>query len=232
MGSAADLTTCHWPEALRRDVEADRIDQDGLIDFSFLVQEESHRPGRFHFADRDPRSGRSTICSVPGLHLHGGYGLISNFRSRKLLQIRRIINITRSTRKISNMIIGRGAGLMPTCTAHRSFPSRTPSRTGSSRSWRSGPTAWYMEHVEYANSDHPAARLHARRNRNPDSPWSEHLSETPRWPRQQPDGPRPVNYAGDIGLVISGSSIPALDDAARKRSRWRRSSGWKSPAST
>jgi acyl-CoA dehydrogenase len=47
------------------------------------------------------------FCTREGLHLHGGYGFISEYEISKLARDAHIIDIYEGVREVQNMIIGR-----------------------------------------------------------------------------------------------------------------------------
>jgi acyl-CoA dehydrogenase len=78
-----------------------------LMKAAFLVQEGS--PGRGVYASLAKNLAAETalFCTTQGLHLHGGYGFMSEFEISKLLRDAQIIDIYEGVREVQNMIIGR-----------------------------------------------------------------------------------------------------------------------------
>jgi acyl-CoA dehydrogenase len=78
-----------------------------LMKAAFLVQEGA--PDRSVYASlaKNLAAEAAIFCSVQGLHLHGGYGFMSEFEISKLVRDAQIIDIYEGVREVQNMIIGR-----------------------------------------------------------------------------------------------------------------------------
>jgi acyl-CoA dehydrogenase len=78
-----------------------------LMKAAFLVQEGAPDRGVYASLAKNLAADAAIFCSVQGLHLHGGYGFISEYEISKLVRDAQIIDIYEGVREVQNMIIGR-----------------------------------------------------------------------------------------------------------------------------
>jgi len=78
-----------------------------LMKAAFLVQEGAPDRGVYASLAKNLAAEAAIFCSVQGLHLHGGYGFMSEYEISKLLRDAQIIDIYEGVREVQNMIIGR-----------------------------------------------------------------------------------------------------------------------------
>jgi len=78
-----------------------------LMKAAFLVQEGSPERGVYASLAKNLAAETALFCTTQGLHLHGGYGFMSEFEISKLLRDAQIIDIYEGVREVQNMIIGR-----------------------------------------------------------------------------------------------------------------------------
>jgi alkylation response protein AidB-like acyl-CoA dehydrogenase len=78
-----------------------------LMKAAFLVQEGAPDRGVYASLAKNLAADAAIFCSVQGLHLHGGYGFMSEFEISKLVRDAQIIDIYEGVREVQNMIIGR-----------------------------------------------------------------------------------------------------------------------------
>ena len=78
-----------------------------LMKAAFLVQEGAPDRGVYASLAKNLAADAAIFCSVQGLHLHGGYGFMTEFEISKLVRDAQIIDIYEGVREVQNMIIGR-----------------------------------------------------------------------------------------------------------------------------
>jgi acyl-CoA dehydrogenase len=78
-----------------------------LMKAAFLVQEGAPDRGVYASLAKNLAAEAAIFCSVQGLHLHGGYGFMSEYEISKLVRDAQIIDIYEGVREVQNMIIGR-----------------------------------------------------------------------------------------------------------------------------
>jgi len=78
-----------------------------LMKAAFLVQEGAPDRGVYASLAKNLAADAAIFCSLQGLHLHGGYGFMSEFEISKLVRDAQIIDIYEGVREVQNMIIGR-----------------------------------------------------------------------------------------------------------------------------
>jgi acyl-CoA dehydrogenase len=78
-----------------------------LMKAAFKVQEESPDRGLYASLAKNTAAEAALFCANEGLHLHGGYGFISEYEISKLARDAHIIDIYEGVREVQDMIIGR-----------------------------------------------------------------------------------------------------------------------------
>ena len=78
-----------------------------LMKAAFLVQKGAPDRGVYASLSKNIAAEAALFCTAEGLHLHGGYGFMSEFEISKLFRDAQIIDIYEGVREIQNMIIGR-----------------------------------------------------------------------------------------------------------------------------
>jgi len=78
-----------------------------LMKAAFLVQEGAPDRGVYASLAKNLAAEAAVFCATEGLHLHGGYGFISEYEISKLIRDAQIIDIYEGVREVQNMIIGR-----------------------------------------------------------------------------------------------------------------------------
>jgi acyl-CoA dehydrogenase len=78
-----------------------------LMKAAFMVQEGAPDRGVYASLAKNLAAEAAIFCSTEGLHLHGGYGFISEYEISKLIRDAQIIDIYEGVREVQNMIIGR-----------------------------------------------------------------------------------------------------------------------------
>jgi len=78
-----------------------------LMKAAFLVQKGAPDRGVYASLSKNIAAEAALFCTAEGLHLHGGYGFMSEFEISKLVRDAQIIDIYEGVREIQNMIIGR-----------------------------------------------------------------------------------------------------------------------------
>lgn len=81
-----------------------------LMKAAVLVQEKGPDIGMYSSLAKNVAAEAALFCANEGLHLHGGYGFISEYEISKLARDAHIIDIYEGVREIQNMIIGRELG--------------------------------------------------------------------------------------------------------------------------
>ena len=101
---------CDMPVARETLVEMWRrteLAEMALMKAAFLVQEGAPDRGVYASLAKNVAAEAAIFCSVQGLHLHGGYGFMSEYEISKLVRDAQIIDIYEGVREVQNMIIGR-----------------------------------------------------------------------------------------------------------------------------
>ncbi|MEI8172346.1 MAG: acyl-CoA dehydrogenase family protein [Deltaproteobacteria bacterium] len=78
-----------------------------LMKAAFKVQEGADDRGIYASLAKNTAAEAALFCANEGLHLHGGYGFMSEYEISKLARDAHIIDIYEGVREIQNMIIGR-----------------------------------------------------------------------------------------------------------------------------
>ena len=78
-----------------------------LMKAAFLVQEGAPDRGVYASLAKNLAAEAAIFCTTEGLHLHGGYGFMSEYEISKLIRDAQIIDIYEGVREVQNMIIGR-----------------------------------------------------------------------------------------------------------------------------
>ncbi|MCX5858085.1 MAG: acyl-CoA/acyl-ACP dehydrogenase, partial [Deltaproteobacteria bacterium] len=71
------------------------------------VQDQAPDRGIYASLAKNTAAEAALFCSAEGLHLHGGYGFMSEYEISKLSRDAHIIDIYEGVREVQNMIIGR-----------------------------------------------------------------------------------------------------------------------------
>jgi acyl-CoA dehydrogenase len=78
-----------------------------LMKAAFMVQKGAPDRGVYASLAKNLAAEAAVFCATEGLHLHGGYGFISEYEISKLIRDAQIIDIYEGVREVKNMIIGR-----------------------------------------------------------------------------------------------------------------------------
>jgi acyl-CoA dehydrogenase len=78
-----------------------------LIKAAVKVQEQAEDRGIYASLAKNVAAEAALFCTKEGLHLHGGYGFMSEYEISKLARDAHIIDIYEGVREVQNMIIGR-----------------------------------------------------------------------------------------------------------------------------
>lgn len=78
-----------------------------LMKAAFKVQEGSPDRGLYASLAKNTAAEAALSCATEGLHLHGGYGFMSEYEISKLARDAHIIDIYEGVREVQDMIIGR-----------------------------------------------------------------------------------------------------------------------------
>ncbi|MBN2539097.1 MAG: acyl-CoA dehydrogenase family protein [Deltaproteobacteria bacterium] len=78
-----------------------------LMKAAFKVQEQAEDRGMYASLAKNTAAEAALFCTREGLHLHGGYGFMSEYEISKLERDAHIIDIYEGVREVQNMIIGR-----------------------------------------------------------------------------------------------------------------------------
>jgi len=78
-----------------------------LMKAAFKVQEESPDRGLYASLAKNAAAEAALFCASEGLHLHGGYGFMSEYEISKLARDAHVIDIYEGVREVQDMIIGR-----------------------------------------------------------------------------------------------------------------------------
>ncbi|MFH1079884.1 MAG: acyl-CoA dehydrogenase family protein [Pseudomonadota bacterium] len=90
--------------AMWKKVELARL---ALLKAAAKVHEEAPDQGLYASLAKNTAAEAALFCTAEGLHLHGGYGFISEYEISKLARDAHIIDIYEGVREVQNMIIGR-----------------------------------------------------------------------------------------------------------------------------
>ncbi len=101
---------CDMPVA--RDTLVDMWKRVELADLALMkaavkVQEQAEDRGMYASLAKNVAAEAAMFCSKEGLHLHGGYGFMSEYEISKLVRDAHIIDIYEGVREVQDMIIGR-----------------------------------------------------------------------------------------------------------------------------
>jgi acyl-CoA dehydrogenase len=78
-----------------------------LMKAAFKVQEKADDRGMYASLAKNVAAEAALFCANEGLHLHGGYGFMTEYEISKLARDAHIIDIYEGVREVQNMIIGR-----------------------------------------------------------------------------------------------------------------------------
>ena len=78
-----------------------------LMKAAFKVQEQAEDRGIYASLAKNAAAEAALFCAREGLHLHGGYGFMSEYEISKLARDAHIIDIYEGVREVQDMIIGR-----------------------------------------------------------------------------------------------------------------------------
>jgi acyl-CoA dehydrogenase len=78
-----------------------------LMKAAVKVQDQAPDRGIYASLAKNTAAEAALFCSAEGLHLHGGYGFMSEYEISKLSRDAHIIDIYEGVREVQNMIIGR-----------------------------------------------------------------------------------------------------------------------------
>lgn len=78
-----------------------------LMKAAVLVQDGDPARGRYASLAKNAGAEAALFCANEGVHLHGGYGFMSEYEISKLVRDAHIIDIYEGVREVQNMIIGR-----------------------------------------------------------------------------------------------------------------------------
>jgi len=78
-----------------------------LMKAAFKVQEQAEDRGIYASLAKNAAAEAALFCTKEGLHLHGGYGFMSEYEISKLARDAHIIDIYEGVREVQDMIIGR-----------------------------------------------------------------------------------------------------------------------------
>jgi acyl-CoA dehydrogenase len=78
-----------------------------LMKAAFKVQEKAEDRGIYASLAKNVAAEAALFCANEGLHLHGGYGFMTEYEISKLARDAHIIDIYEGVREVQNMIIGR-----------------------------------------------------------------------------------------------------------------------------
>ena len=90
--------------AMWKKVELARL---ALLKAAAKAQEGAPDQGLYASLAKNTAAEAALFCSTEGLHLHGGYGFMSEYEISKLSRDAHIIDIYEGVREVQNMIIGR-----------------------------------------------------------------------------------------------------------------------------
>jgi acyl-CoA dehydrogenase len=78
-----------------------------LMKASWKIQEKADDRGNYASLAKNTAAEAALFCANEGLHLHGGYGFMSEYEISKLARDAHIIDIYEGVREVQDMIIGR-----------------------------------------------------------------------------------------------------------------------------
>ena len=78
-----------------------------LMKAAFKVQQKEPDRGLYASLAKNMAAETAAFCANEGLHLHGGYGFMSEYEISKLVRDAHIIDIYEGVREVQDMIIGR-----------------------------------------------------------------------------------------------------------------------------
>jgi len=78
-----------------------------LMKAAVKVQKQADDRGIYASLAKNVAAEAALFCAKEGLHLHGGYGFMSEYEISKLARDAHIIDIYEGTREVQDMIIGR-----------------------------------------------------------------------------------------------------------------------------
>jgi acyl-CoA dehydrogenase len=78
-----------------------------LMKASWKIQERAEDRGNYASLAKNTAAEAALFCANEGLHLHGGYGFMSEYEISKLARDAHIIDIYEGVREVQDMIIGR-----------------------------------------------------------------------------------------------------------------------------
>ncbi len=78
-----------------------------LMKAACKVQERAEDRGMYASLAKNTAAEAALFCTTEGLHLHGGYGFMTEYEISKLARDAHIIDIYEGTREVQDMIIGR-----------------------------------------------------------------------------------------------------------------------------
>lgn len=78
-----------------------------LMKAAIKVQKEADDRGMYASLAKNVAAEAALFCATEGLHLHGGYGFMSEYEISKLARDAHIIDIYEGVREVQDMIIGR-----------------------------------------------------------------------------------------------------------------------------
>jgi len=84
-----------------------KLSEMALMKAAFMVQEKAEERGIYASLAKNVAAEAAIFCANEGLHLHGGYGFMSEYEISKLARDAHIIDIYEGVREVQNMIIGR-----------------------------------------------------------------------------------------------------------------------------
>ena len=84
-----------------------KLSEMALMKAAFMVQERAEERGIYASLAKNVAAEAAIFCANEGLHLHGGYGFMSEYEISKLARDAHIIDIYEGVREVQNMIIGR-----------------------------------------------------------------------------------------------------------------------------
>lgn len=78
-----------------------------MMKAAFKVQENAEDKGRYASLAKNTAAEAALLCAHEGLHLHGGYGFMTDYEISKLARDAHVIDIYEGVREVQNMIMGR-----------------------------------------------------------------------------------------------------------------------------
>lgn len=78
-----------------------------LVKAAVEIRDKSPHRGLYASLAKNVAAETALFCATEGLHLHGGYGFMSEYEISKLARDAHIIDIYEGVREVQNMIIGR-----------------------------------------------------------------------------------------------------------------------------